>query len=167
MARPSYKCYSCDFGYIYVLKDMEEELKNKMGLDNVKFGFYDIDVVLEANKQFKSIFEWKNTYQMPKEFDEFKIPAFEYVGLKKIGRMMKVPPYVVFHHMDDPTHPENNLFTIIPIDRFETERQFRREEEIKAIFDRKEAYTVDYEELKKFILRLIRNGGKRNGYRRK
>ena len=76
-----------------------------------RISLYDVDLVLEVDSQFRAIFEWKE-YQ--KDYGALYVPFFEYVALKKVGKKMQVPPYVIIH--------QGEKYYVIPVDRFEDPR---------------------------------------------
>jgi hypothetical protein len=126
----------------------------------IKLAIYDIDAVLEVNKRFRAIFEWKNTYSHPENAD-YIIPSFEYVGLKKLGKRLRVEPYIIVRHMDNPENPEGDTYAIIPINRFEIkdDRRYTKINNVHmTLFSNEEAEITDFKGLRKFISDLIVKG---------
>ena len=102
-------CRTCDHNY-------REGLRGIVGGD---VGLYDIDIVLEANRRIIAVGEYKRYKQ---DYREFLIPAFEFVALKKIAKLMRVSCLLLVE-VCNPGRP--SYWYAWEIDRFETERQFK------------------------------------------
>lgn len=102
-------CRTCDHNY-------REGLRGIVGGD---VGLYDIDIVLEANRRILAVGEYKRFKQ---DYQEFLVPAFEFVALKKIAKLMRVSCLLLVE-VCNPGRP--SYWYAWEIDRFETERQFK------------------------------------------
>lgn len=126
-------------GYRQDLNDVFKGLPHRVS-------FYDVDLVLEVDSEFRAIFEWKE-YQ--KAYDSLYVPFFEYVALKKVAMKMRVPPYVIIH--------QGEKYHVIPIDRFEDPRRRPRRTmngRQHAAFGLAEAQTYDLERFREYMRSL-------------
>lgn len=145
------ECINCPYGYLFFLKDsVIREIQDYL---NAKIAIYDIDVVLEAEKKIQGIIEWKKLSKVPKTFN---VPMFEYVGLKKIAKLMRVQPYIVFQ-VGDGLNAEDFKYYVIELDRFEKGREIKKIPKLGkcAVFKHEEAKEMDYKSFRSFILKIL------------
>jgi len=103
-------CRTCDHNY-------RDSLRGVVGGD---VGLYDIDIVLEADKRILAVGEYKRYKQ---DYQEFLIPSFEFVALKKIAKLMRVSCLLLIE-VCNPGRP--SYWYAWEIDRFETDRPFKQ-----------------------------------------
>ncbi len=122
--------------YRRALNDVFKGLPHRISL-------YDIDLVLEVDSQFRAIFEWKE-YQ--KDYNALYVPFFEYVALKKVAKVMQVPPYVVV--------VQGGKYHLIEVDRFEDPGRRPRRDlngRQQAVFQTSEGLEFDFEGFKEHM----------------
>lgn len=102
-------CRTCDHNY-------REGLRGIVGGD---VGLYDIDIVLEANRRIIAVGEYKRYKQ---DYREFLIPAFEFVALKKIAKLMRVSCLLLVE-VCNPGRP--SYWYVWEVDRHELDRRFK------------------------------------------
>lgn len=100
-------CATCDHNYRGTFRALCPDVD--------RLAVYDIDLVLEHGGRIFGIVEWKKTRQ---EYEQYLVPAFEYVGLKKFAKLLRVVPYVIYEIVGA------DAFWIFPVDRFEKTRPF-------------------------------------------
>ena len=120
-------CRTCDHNYRAGL----HQLIDTPG----KVGLYDIDLVLEVDGRIRAIGEYK---RFAVDYQEFLVPSFEYVALKKIAKLLKVPALLIVEIVGalgaDP------VYWCWLVDRFERRRKFvRKNDQVWAVFRREEA----------------------------
>jgi len=101
-------CALCDHNYRSTFRALTPDVP--------RLAVYDLDLILEYEGRIFGIVEWKKSRS---EYPEYLIPAFEYIGLKKFGKMLRVRPYIVFEIV------KKDKFVVIPVDRFERDREFK------------------------------------------
>lgn len=99
-------CRTCDNHYRLGLVKAFDTKAGRIGL-------YDIDIVLEVNKRIIAIGEYKRFKTV---YPEFAIPAFEYVALKKVAKMMRVSCFLIVELVRPSAESE---FFVWLVDRFE------------------------------------------------
>ena len=100
-------CATCDHNYRGTFRALCPDVD--------KLAVYDIDLILEYRGRIFGIVEWKRVRQ---QYEQYLVPAFEYVGLKKFAKLLRVVPYVIYEIVGA------NQFVIFPVDRFERKRPF-------------------------------------------
>lgn len=101
-------CALCDHNYRTTFRTLTPDVP--------KLAVYDLDLILEYENKILAIIEWK---KLRGEFREYLIPAFEYVGLKKFGKMLRVAPFIVYEIVS------SDKFVVFRVDRFERDRPFK------------------------------------------
>mgnify|MGYP001291828816 FL=1 len=100
-------CAVCDHNYRATFRALTPDVPN--------LAVYDIDLVMECNSHIFGLGEWKRSRT---EYQEYLYPAFEYMGIKKFGKLLRVPPYLMWEIVGA------DKFLIWKIDRFERDREF-------------------------------------------
>lgn len=101
-------CRACDNNYRF-------GLRKAINIPSARsIWLYDIDIVLEVNGRILAIGEYK---RYKKEYKEFLIPAFEYVALKKIAKLMRVPCFLIIELVKP--KPCESEYRVWMVDRFE------------------------------------------------
>lgn len=137
---PSGDCATCDHNYRYLFNDLIKPTSPLYG----KLGIYDIDLVVEREGEIKYIVEYKKYKEV---FSKFFIPSFEYVAQKKIGKRLRVPPYIIFDIVG------KDEFWLFPIDRFEMRREFvKHKGRSFATFSQNEGHQLSKEQLLEALL---------------
>jgi len=101
-------CALCDHNYRQTFRTLTPDVP--------QLAVYDLDLIVEHEGRIFAIIEWK---KIRGEFREYLIPAFEYIGLKKFGKMLRVAPYIVFEVVGA------DKFVVFRVDRFERDRPFK------------------------------------------
>jgi len=101
-------CATCDHNYRSTFRSLTPDIP--------KLSVYDIDLVMELESRIFGIGEWKRSRT---EYPEYLYPAFEYMGAKKFGKMLRVAPYLFWEIVGA------DKFLIWKIDRFERDREFK------------------------------------------
>lgn len=101
-------CAVCDHNYRTTFREITAGIEG--------LGVYDIDLVLEFKNQIFALVEWK---RIRGDFPEYFVPVIEYMAGKKFGKMLHVPPFVVYEVVD------SDRFVVFPVNRFERDREFR------------------------------------------
>jgi len=101
-------CALCDHNYRTTFRSLTPDVP--------KLAVYDLDLIVEYQNKILAIIEWK---KIRGEFREYLIPAFEYVGLKKFGKMLRVAPFIVYEVVGA------DKFVVFRVDRFERDRPFK------------------------------------------
>ena len=143
-------CRACDNNYRFgLLKAFDTSARN--------IGLYDIDLVLEVDGRILAIGEYKRFKQ---EYQEFLIPAFEYVALKKVAKMMRVACFLIVELVKP--RPRESEYRVWMVDRFERPGD-RPMKEMKgkkwAAFDPEYAVRLDTDGLTEWMNALIASLG--------
>lgn len=140
------KCETCDLAYRTHFKTMVS------GARPGSVGIYDIDLILESDGRFKAIFEYK---RREKRYPYYYVPAFEYVGLQKIGRALHVTPYVIIETIEG-----GRIFHVFRLDSRDYTRTFKPwlKGRKYAVFDNSEGVEMDADDLSEFITKLSQGG---------
>jgi len=165
------KCILCPQGYLHALRD--NLLKELQDYFDIQVAIYDIDAILEVGTRFAAIFEWKMKQE---SYQDYWLQTFEYVALKKLGKLMRTTPYFVNQILPDnielilesATNPEealyqNSTFVVFEIDRFERKeaRLFERRNGVHyAIYSENEGRVMNFKQFRSFIGRLIMNASR-------
>lgn len=138
-------CRTCDNNYRLGLIKAFDTKGSHIGL-------YDIDIVLEVGKRIIAIGEYK---RFKTDYREFLIPAFEYVALKKVAKLMRVSCFLIVELVVPGKESE---FLVWMIDRFEQLEQ-RPMKDLKGKkfvgFDPERAVRLNADELTDWINALI------------
>ena len=142
-------CRACDNNYRFgLLKAFDTSARN--------IGLYDIDLVLEVDGRVIAIGEYKRFKQ---DYREFLIPAFEYVALKKIAKMMRVACFLIVELV----YPNRaSEYRVWMVDRFERpgDRPLKEMKGKKwAAFDPEYAVRLDTDGLTEWMNALIASLG--------
>ena len=139
-------CENCDYAYRSSFVNIVR------GVRPGSASLYDLDLVLEVDGEIKAIFEYK---RFQSRYTAYHIPAFEYIALKKFGKLLKVTPYVIIETLQG-----GQCFHIFKLDRFEFNRSFATAKTGRkmAVFDSSEGVELYEEGLKDFITKLAQGG---------
>jgi hypothetical protein len=146
VARP--ECAYCDHNYRSLFIDAIKPPK-----PGKRVAVYDLDIIVEYDARIRYIAEFK---RFKSAYPEFLIPAFEYVGLKKFAKLLRVPCLVIVEI------PGTEMW-VFEVDRFERDRAFKsmpgRSGQF-AVFQKEEGlrYT-SIEELGEYLGGLLVEGG--------
>jgi hypothetical protein len=102
-------CRVCDHNYRAGLR----------GLVKGNVGLYDIDIVLEKDKRILAVGEYKR-YKL--DYNEFLIPAFEIVAIKKVAKIMHTSCLLLVEVCNP---GKSSYWYAWEVDRFETNRRFK------------------------------------------
>jgi len=104
------QCDYCDHNYRSLFVDALQPPE-----EGKRVAVYDLDIIVEYDARIQYIAEFKRYKSV---YREFLIPAFEYVGLKKFGKLLRVPTLVIIEI------PGKEIW-IFEVDRFERDREFK------------------------------------------
>jgi hypothetical protein len=115
-------------------------------------GIYDIDMILESEGKIKAIFEYK---RRKRRYASYYVPAFEYVGLQKLGRALGVTPYLIVETLEG-----GQTFHVFRLNLKEFSRAFIKwaNNRTFAVFDNQECIEMDADDLREFMTKLTRGG---------
>ncbi len=138
-------CRTCDNNYrLGLIKAFDAKGRH--------IGLYDIDIVLEVDKRIIAIGEYK---RFKSEYREYLIPAFEYVALKKVAKLMRVSCFLIVELVLPGKESE---YLVWMVDRFEQLDQ-RPMKDLKGMkfvgFDPERAVRLDTDGLTGWVNSLI------------